>query len=261
MPTDPIQMIRSRDGLKRVRGGRDGLYPFLEHLTWDVVHYFDDFLGDEIRGSGATPGLYEVKTGSDGAINILADQPNGIAEIRASDGAGSDNEYGGISLPELAFTGDRQAVMAVRLAIDTITTVKVEVGFTDSTADAGAVNVKATPTNTATDAAVWILDTDDNVYWEGVGIQNNTEATTVEAAISPTAATFETLIVALHGTNAKYIRLDSNGHKTFESAWQTSAITAATQLVPWIFVQNRANSIDRNLQIDFIDVRARRTTS
>ena len=258
---DAIQIVRSREMLKRVRGGRDGMYPFNELSTWDVVHYFDDFLGDEIRGSGATPGIYEVQTGSDGALNILADQENGVAEVRASNGNGSDNEYAGISLPELAFTGERNAVMAVRLAIDTLTTVKVEVGFTDVTTDAGAVNTKATPSFTASNAAVWCLDTDDNAYWEGLAVKAGTAATTVEAAISPTAATFETLIVALRDTNAKYIRLNANGYKTYESVWQTDAVTAATALVPWVFVQLRAGTIDRNLSLDFIDVRARRTAS
>ena len=260
MPVDPIQAVRSRHELKRVRGGRDGLYPFLEHNTWDIVHWFDDFLGDEIRGSGAAPGAYEIVTGTDGAIAILADQANGVAELRASDGNGASDEYAGLSLPELAFAGERNAVIAVRLQIDTITTVKVEVGFTDVTTDAGAVLVKADPTNTATDAAVWILDTIDNGNWEGVGIQNNTEATTIEAGIAPTAATFETLIVQLHDADARYIRLDANGRKTFQSDWQVDAITANVALVPWVFVQLRTGTIDRNVQIDFIDVRARRTT-
>lgn len=265
MAADPIQKARTREELLKRRGGRDGLYGLFESsMTWDVVHFFDDFLGDKIQGSetgGATQasGIYEITTGVDGALNILADQPNGVAELRASDGAGANDEYAGLSLPELAFTGDRNAVIAVRLAIDTLTTVKVEVGFTDVTTDAGAINVKATPTASAgLDAAVWILDTDDNGNWEGVGFQNGTAATTVEAGISPTAATFETLIVELHDTNVRYSRLDINGGQTFESAWQTSGITAATQLVPWVFVQVR-DAVDRNVQLDFIDVRARRT--
>lgn len=258
---DPIQLVRSRDALKRVRGGRDGLYPILELNTWDVVHYFDDFLGDELRGSGAAPGIYNVQTGVDGAFDILADQPNGVAQLSASVGNGADNEYAGVSLPGLAFTGDRNAVMAVRMSIDVLTTVKVEVGFTDAVNDAGAVNVLATPTYTASDAALWILDTDDTAFWQNVGVQAGTGATKIEDSLAPTAATYETLIVALRDTNAKFMRLNADGHLTYESAWMTSAITAATVLVPWIFVQLRTGTIDRNVNVDFIDVRARRTTS
>ena len=258
---DPIQIVRSRENLKRVRGGRDGLYPFLENDTWDMVRYFDDFLGDEIRGTGATPGIYEVNTGSDGAINILADQTNGIAEIRASDGSGSDNEYCGIALPELAWTAQQNAVMAVRLKMDAITTVKVEVGFTDVTTDNGAVNALATPTGTADDCAVWVFDTDDTAYWQCFGNKAGTEATKIEDGLAPVADTYETLIVALRDDNAKFMRLDANGRQTYESAWMTDAITAADKLVPWIFIQLRTGSIDRNLNVDFIDVRQRRTTS
>ena len=252
---DPIQMVRSRAHLKRVRGGRDGLYPFLEHNTWDVVHHFDDFLGDTVSGT------YETNTGDDGAINILADQTNGVAEIRASDGAGGDNEYAFISLPELNWTAQQNAVMACRLAIDTITTVKVEVGFTDVTTDNGAVNVLATPTGTADDCAVWVFDTDDTAYWQCFGNKAGTEATKIEDGLAPVAGTFETLIVALRDTNAKFLRLDANGNLTYESAWMTDAITAADKLVPWVGIQLRTGSIDRNLQVDYIDVRQRRTTS
>ena len=252
---DPIQMVRSRAHLKRVRGGRDGLYPFLEHNTWDVVHHFDDFLGDTVSGT------YETNTGDDGAINILADQTNGVAEIRASDGAGGDNEYAFISLPELNWTAQQNAVMACRLAIDTITTVKVEVGFTDVTTDNGAVNVLATPTGTADDCAVWVFDTDDTAYWQCFGNKAGTEATKIEDGLAPVAGTFETLIVALRDTNAKFLRLDANGYLTYESAWMTDAITAADKLVPWVGIQLRTGSIDRNLQVDYIDVRQRRTTS
>ena len=75
------------------------------------------------------------------------------------------------------------------------------------------------------------------------------------------ADTFETLIVALRDTNAKFLRLDANGNLTYESAWMTDAITAADKLSPCVFIQLRTGSIDRNLKVDYIDVRQRRTTS
>jgi hypothetical protein len=258
---DPIQILRTRDSLKRVRGGRDGLYPFLEHNTWDIVHYFDDFLGDEIRGSGASPGAYEINTGDDGAFAILADQANGVAELSASDGAGSSGEYAFIALPELNWTAEQNAVMAVRFKLaEAITSVKMEVGFTDVTTDNGAVNVLATPTGTADDCAVWVFDTVDNAYWQCFGNKAGTEATKIEDGLVPVADTYETLVVALRDTNARFMRLDANGRLTYQSAWMTDAITAADKLVPWIGVQLRG-SVDRNLNIDFIDVRQRRSTS
>ena len=258
---DPIQILRTRDSLKRVRGGRDGLYPFLEHNTWDIVHYFDDFLGDEIRGSGGTPGTYEINTGDDGTFTILADQTNGVAELSASTGAGSSGEYGFIALPELNWTAEQNAVIAVRLNIDAITDVKMEVGFTDVTTNNGAVNSLSGNTGTADDCAVWVFDTSDNAYWQCFGNKAGTEATKIEDQLAPVADTFETMVVALRDTNARFMRLDANGRLTYQSAWMTDAITAADKLVPWVGLQLRTGSIDRNLNIDFIDVRQRRSTS
>jgi len=258
---DPIQMVRSRAHLKRVRGGRDGLYPFLEHNTWDVVHYFDDFIGDEMRGSGGVPGTYELNTGDDGTFTILADQTNGVAELSGSTGAGSSGEYAFIALPELNWTGAQNAVIAVRLkVVEAITTVKMEVGFTDVTTDNGAVNSLSGNTGTASDCAVWVFDTSDTAYWQCFGSKAGTPATKIEDGLAPVADTYETMIVALRETNAKFLRLDSNGNLTYESAWMPDAITAADKLVPWVGVQLRG-SVDRNLNIDFIDVRQRRTTS
>jgi len=257
---DPIQMVRSRAHLKRVRGGRDGLYPFLEHNTWDMVHYFDDFLGDEIRGSGGTPGIYELNTGDDGTLSILADQTNGVAELSASTSAGSSGEYGFIALPELNWTAQQNAVIAVRMNVDAITTVKMEIGFTDVTTDNGAVNSLAGNTGTASDAAVWVFDTSDNAYWQCFGVKAGTAATKIEDGLAPVADTFETMIVALRDTNAKFLRLDANGNLTYESAWMPDAITAADKLVQWVGVQLRGTA-DRHLRMDFIDVRQRRTTS
>jgi hypothetical protein len=257
---DPIQMVRSRAHLKRVRGGRDGLYPFLEHNTWDVVHHFDDFLGDLIRGDATSPGMYELNTGVDGTFTILADQTNGVAELSASTSTGADGEYGFIALPELNWTADQNAVIAVRCNVDAITTVKMEIGFTDVTTDNGAVNSLSGNTGTASDCAVWVFDTADNAYWQCFGSKAGTPATKIEDQLAPVADTFETMIVALRGTNAKFLRLDANGNLTYESAWMSDAITAADKLVPWFGVQLRGG-VDRHMRIDFIDVRQRRTTS
>lgn len=255
--------------LQRVKANIGAAYPFiaLGISPLDLIVWDDDFLGDTIRGDATSPGIYEVKTGDDGAINILADQPGGVAEIRASDGAGSDDEYCGISLPELAFQGDNYCAVAARLYIDAITTVKVEVGFTDVTTDAGAVNILATPTFTATDFCGWILDTDDTAYWQCAGVKDGTAATKIEPELSPTAGStgYEWLIVAIEGNNAYFYRLDANGRQTYPTLGaancMSDAIEGGTQICPWIFVQLRADSIDRNIRLDRWVVWGNRTSS
>lgn len=219
--------------------------PMLDLIVWD-----DDFFGDLIRGDATSPGIYEVVTGDDGAIGILADQSNGIAEIRASDGAGLDGEYCGVSLPNLAFKGDNYCVVAARIAIDTLATSKVEVGFTDVTTDAGAVNNLGTNTRRATDCAVWVRDTNDNDYWQCAGAMAVIGVPDkIEPEISPTAGEFEWLIVALKGNFAKFYRLDQHANLTKETAWMANAIEGGNKVCPWIFVQIR-DAVDRNVQLD-----------
>uniref|UniRef100_A0A6M3XXK6 Uncharacterized protein n=1 Tax=viral metagenome TaxID=1070528 RepID=A0A6M3XXK6_9ZZZZ len=260
--SEKIIHVPSIQKLKATTGFLGSAYPFaalgvpaLNMVVWD-----DDFLGDTIRGDATAPGIYEVVTGVDGAINILADQANGIAEIRASDGNGADTEYCGVSLPELAFVGDSYCGIAARIAVDAITTVKMEIGFTDVTTDAGFTNVLATPTFTAANATGWVFDTTDTGYWQAVGVKAGTAATKIEPSIAPVAATFEWLIVIIEGDNAKFYRLDANSNLTYESAWMADAIEGATQICPWIFVQLKAGTIDRNIQLDRLLVWGNRTS-
>ena len=251
---DPIMNVNSRHFLKRVKGGRDGLYPLLESLTWDTIHWYDDFLADTLHGG------YEVVTGVDGLAAVVVDSIGGVIEITPGVGSSADNEYCGFSLPELNFSGDRNAVFAARINLDAITTVKVEMGFVDVTTDAGAVNVLATPTFTADDFVGWVFDTDDTAFWQCVGVKATTAATKIEDGLAPVAATYETLVVALQDDTAKFYRLNTAGEVTYESARMSLAVTETVGLSPWLFVQNRAGSILRTLNVDFIDVRCRRTT-
>ena len=248
----PIIHVPSVHNLRELKGDFGRGLPFVQ---WGLpplgmVYWDDHFLGDTIRGDATAPGIYEVVTGADGAIDILADQKNGIAEIRASDGNGADDEYAGISLPELGFYGDNYCAVAVKMCVDNVATVKMEVGFTDVTTDSGAVNVLATPTFTANNFVGWVFDTDDTAYWQCVGVKATNGATKIEDSLAPVASTFETLIVVVEGDNAKFYRLDSESKCTYESAWMTDAIEGGTQICPWIFIQLRTGTIDRNIQLD-----------
>lgn len=249
----------------RSRRGRIGNYleEFLEVGigSLDVTRHFDDFLGDEIQGSGGTPGMYQIATGVDGALNIEdATVTNGEAMLRASNGNGSDNEYGGLSMG-LNWRGEQNAVFVTRLKIDTLATVKVEIGFTDAVDDAGAVNVLATPSFTAADSTGWILDTDDTAYWQYFGVDSGTGITKVENANAPVADTYETFVVALRDTNSRGLRLDANGHVVEDTGWQSAAVTAGVDLTPWIFVQLRTGTLDRNVTIDYWGAWQRRSAS
>ena len=157
---EPILLDPTRQALEREMGGiRDFDFQWRELFSWDTVRFFDDFLGEQLMNATADgdPGVYVEVTGVDGAFDILADSENGAAQLQASVGAGADNEYGGVSLANLTWKGDLSLMVAARLQIDAITTVKVEFGVTDVSTDAGAALVLATPTATADDAALWVI--------------------------------------------------------------------------------------------------------
>lgn len=233
----------------------DGTFrDLLELQGWDMVVWDDDFTGDAVDAK------YGVATGVDGSHDKVAGAVNGESTIDVGDAATSaDNEYGAVNLG-LEWQGDLNAVMACRLKISNIADVKVECGFTDALADAGAVNVLATPTYTATDAALWIIDRDDTATWQGVGVKAGTGITKVEDAtiVAPVNDTYQTLVVALRGDNTKYLQYNAAGRKVYESEWQPDGIEGGTNVTPWIMVQNRADAQDRVVTIDRLWVAQRR---
>lgn len=240
--------------LYRESGGKSWMREFLAFNTPDIVQWHDDFLGDTLHSG------YGVVTTTDGALVQVADSLNGEAELSASTGAGADNEYAGAYLG-LQWKGDNFAAMEVKLQIDTLATAKVEVGFTDADDDAGAVNVLATPTMTASDAAVWVRDSDDAGNADGfqaIGVKGDTvtaklEPTNVELA----AATYITLGVGLYNDVAYFWAKNANDELIYEGHIE-DAIEGGTLVTPWVFVQLRAGTIDRNLTIDYIKVWQRR---
>src|SRR3990167_3588645 len=227
------------------------LAAFLGQFTWDQTILYDDFHGDQIPFDATAPGKYTVATGVDGAFAIeSANQgQNGIATLSASDGVGADTEYCGLSLvgPTAAFaptfSGDRHAFMAARVTLDDVTTVKVEIGFTDVYNDAGAVDSLAGNTFTAANAAVWCFDTADNTLWQGCGVMAGTAITKVEPTASelpgPVAATYQTMGVQIETNAVRFLSWNANGHLVYASPFQASGIEGGTAITPWVFVQIR----------------------
>lgn len=240
---------------------RSRLYPFIEHYSLNVVQMLpggDDFLGDTLRTD-----IYTVSNGGGaGAASpvITANSLNGVCDFvtGTANGSTASSELS----TGLAFRGDRSCVMVALLSIDVITGVKVEVGFTDVNNDPGAVNVKATPTFTATDCALWVLDTNDNGNWEGLAANNGDTApmATVEAGISPTAGTLEWLMVELLRNDSAsnecaviFRRFTEAGLMTYEAVGgqaNPQGPNSNVLLTPWVYVEAR-NASSKTLSLDY----------
>jgi hypothetical protein len=254
LPTS--RMLQSRRG----RIG-NSIEQYLDRQSLDMVWHHDDFLGDEILGSGSSPGMYQIVTGSDGALTIEdATHTNGVAVLRASNGNGSDNEYGGLAMG-LNWRGEQNAVCYARIQLDAVATTKVEFGFTDAVGDAGAVNSLASNSFTATDAAVWVFDTDDTANFQFAAADGGTAITKIEGGNAFAATTWYTLMVQLEGGRARGLRFNAAGGLVEDTGFQPAAISDDVDLTPWLFVQLRTGTLDRNVSIDHWGAYQRRSSS
>jgi len=254
---------------KNIRNAGESVRILIRELQgWDTVIWEDDFLTYKTDAELQSRYLDRV-TGGDGSIDIVAAGVSGEATIDVGDGGTSgDNEYGGWLLGNLQWKGDLNCFTICRFKISAIGTTKVEFGFTDAVDDAGAVDVLATPSVTATNAAVWVVDTDDTATWQALGVKATViqkDETVLYADVSgtstatPIADTYFYMGVFLEGDHAMYSMWDASGNKVGDDLIIDNAIEGGTTVAPWIFVQNRAGSQDRFLTVDYTMTGQRRS--
>jgi len=142
--------------------------------------------------------------------------------------------------------GNRPMVMA-RYQFATVTTLKYEFGLADA-AGAGAVNVKATPTSTATDYAVVIFDTDDDTRTTMItdGTTDTAGAVDATPAYTTAAATYQTTMLA--GNERRECAFWVDG--VFRGVRRAGPNTA-TSLGIWFYCQNRSGA-SHTMDIDYV---------
>jgi hypothetical protein len=161
-----------------------------------------------------------------------------VASSRLTCTSGTDDDgYAGQGFG-LFWSGDKGFYFENYTALDTVTTSKLEVGVTDSIADAGAVGAKATPTATASDFCVLVRDTDDNTDLDLISLKSGGSAT----------ANAEGVYTVAGGT---YFRSEFRGQNDAVSVFVnggqvgSGAIEGGNAISPWVFVQSRAVSASR----------------
>ena len=251
MPLTQLERRNNSQNLQRRLGTRAERY-FLELQAMTVHSFEDDFVGDTLDGlyqstaSGANSVAAAISTGVvNGAILLDAGDANS---------GRSDLSYG------RHYRGDQGAIYVARFSINTITNRKFEIGFTDviSGTDAGAVNVRATPSFNADDCAVLCFDTSDNSSLKLVGNKATTAATSVSFSLTLASATYYYFQVALFNDVAVGTVFNADGG-FLEEQRITSAVTATVLLTPWLFVQNRTASAG-SMTADYHRAYQRRTS-
>src|SRR3990167_2686881 len=211
MPLDLLQRYYTTRRLKRDLG-TSKVRDFLELNAFNISKWEDDFQGD-LFSAGAAPGLYQST--ASGAASATAAISTGVVNGAALLDAGTDDN-GRCDLSwGLHYQAQLNAIYVARFSINTITTRKFEIGFTDviSGTDAGAVNVKAgNGTWTADNACVLCFDTDDDALLTLMGVKATVAATSADFSTALAAATYYYFGVALIGESDQAIGflLDAN---------------------------------------------------
>lgn len=230
-PTDGVIQGKTSIGFRRDLWARS---------SSDYKHIQENFWGDalDVRYPAAKT------NGTSAAVTFTEHNEGGYLELVSGT---DDDGYAGQGMG-MQWTGTRGvlAEFIVRTPA-TITTMKIEVGLSDADDDAGGVLLKATPTHTATDYAVFVVDTDDDVNIGFVSYNGTTGVATqdIEALAASTTYRFA---VRVEGTSVTAF-INSR-----QVAGGTHVVTAATKLTPWVFVQARAVSASRTIQWHKLDL-------
>ena len=202
----------------------------------DYDVYTDSFHGDSLDArypAAKTNGASAAVTFTEHSTNAFLDL------ISGTDANGYAGQGYGMQL-----TGDRGvlATFIVRTPA-VVTSMKFEVGLSDNDQDAGAVNVKATPSATATDYAVFVMDTTDDAIIAFHSAKGGTIVAT-EGLGTVTINTTYRFAIRIEGDN---IQAYINGEEVAGHG-KNAGIEGGTDITPWVFCQARAGSASRTLQ-------------
>lgn len=205
------------------------------HPDWETV--YTHFLGDALTAEWATA----ATNGTGAAVTVASSQ------LTCTSGT-DDNGYAGQGFG-LFWTGDAGIYFESEQALDTLATSKIEIGLTDATADAGAVNVKATPSATADDYCVFVRDTDDDTALDlhsrldaGTASSDATDTHTVAAGTN-----FTTILVAQNDVVSGYVGSTYSNVAVVGSG----SMQGGDNMTPWWFAQARAGTASRILTVEY----------
>jgi len=243
-------VLPNRQTLGNMRA-RGTLFDFLNWHSPQTFRHEDHFLGD-IAIATREPGYTTASNGTSSAVPVLtAAGAGGTVEfVTGTD----DNGYSALYTGSANWTADNNPRMCAIFKSSAITGVKIEIGFTDATGDAGAINALDTPTATADDCVCAIFDTDateDN--WQFAGARATTAWSIATVDQAPVADTYQLITVALDrinlGTDNVMARMFI-GNKCVATK-TLDAIANTTALFPYVFYQCRAGSASRTGTLDY----------
>jgi hypothetical protein len=222
---------------RRAANASDAVLNILTAYRPDYHTVYTNFLGDALTAEWAAADV----NGSSAAATVASSQ------LTLTSGT-SDNGHAGQGYG-LFWTGDAGIFFESEQSLDTITTAKIEIGLTDALTDDGAVATKASPTGTADDFCVLILDTDDNTQFDLISeIDNGGPVANAEDVYTIVAGTdFTTEFRAQNDTVAVFV----NGADILGATGTAASMQGGDSVTPWWVVQARAGSASRILTVNY----------
>ena len=206
--------------------------------------YFDNFLGTR-PGTWPAGTPYAATVGTGTEVIGITQAPGGTMTLTTGTG-GSDTAGQGFGLN---WSGDRGFYFIARFKMATrITNVKFEVGMTDSVADNGAVATKATPSFTATDCAIAVLDTTDNA---NVTFVSNGGTADANADWGGTLVNNQYLVVEIVGSGPTDTTGDNAACYINGQLVGSGNIGGDAALTPWFYIEDLAQSAATVLTVDY----------
>ena len=209
------------------------------------ISWWDDFLG---APTGTWPANAhwsypaDIGTGTQ-VVGITAAVGGTLTLTTDASGTGSAGQAVGLN-----WSGDGWAYFVARAQLNTLALSKFEIGITDAVGDDGAVAVKATPTWTADNAALFCRDTTEDTAVTFMSVNAtvasaNTDWTGTFA--NGTYYIFEVVVGGPTSTTGDNCAGYING-----ALVASGAITGSAPLTPWFYVEELSASA-RTLTVDW----------
>lgn len=203
---------------------------------------------------GTLDSNWDVASGSAGTDpTILATAGEGVVRLTtgATGNGTASEDASALAGPAVHYEAEEGILkLRCRFKIDAITNVNLFIGFTD-VLPSGTLEKPwhfsdgTTYVSTASDSCGILFDTtatSDTIRL--VGVAGDTEATPVDTAIAPVAATYMDLVIRVSATGTMEVEIDGTDYGDV-----ASAVTVGTDLVPIAFAIPLAAAA-RNLDVD-----------
>ena len=204
--------------------------------------WWDDFHGDSLDAK------YPADVGSGTQVVGITAAVNGTMTAATQGNASGDGAGQGFGLH---WDGDHGIYFIAHINVNSVTGAKYEIGLTDAVGDeGGAVDTKSGPTFTATDCAVFVMDTTEDAALTFVTNGGAVDGNSDWAGTFAASTDYIIEIVVQNDNASGYVNGQYVGGGNIEGG---------NPLTPWFFAEDVGSSATRTITVDYFGILGPRT--